>query len=128
MGLDQYIYAEKDGTKTEIGYMRKHNWIHGFFEELWKERGKPLPKEWDKERIASHGNNVEFNCVPLRLYIKDINKIMTAIRRNKLNRVDGFFFGDWGPDNDTKKEELKIFEKAKEYIRLGYKVSYDSWW
>jgi hypothetical protein len=129
MGLDMYVIAKKKGSEEkEVGYFRKHNWLHGAMEELWESKGRPLPSEWDEERKASHMGDESFNCVPVRLLIKDINKIMTKIRRNKLEPVEGFFFGGGEPDEYTKKEELEVLNSAKEYIREGYKVYYDSWW
>jgi len=127
MGLDQYIMAEKDGEKGEIGYLRKHNWVHGWMEQRWRERGCPLPEEWDEKRRAAHDDG-EFNCVPLELSLKDINQLMKDIRTNKLEPVEGFFFGGGEPDEYSKKEELKILQTAKSYLQDGYKIFYDSWW
>jgi hypothetical protein len=129
MGLDQYIMAEKDGEDPiEIGYLRKHSAIHGWMEDLWRSRGCPLPEKWDEERRAEHADN-EFNCVPLELSLKDVNAIMKAIRGNKLEPREGFFFNSgYRDEQEAKKEELEIFKEAKRYIGLGYKTMYDSWW
>jgi len=87
MGLDQYIIAEKDGEKEEIGYLRKHNWIHGAMERLWEERERPLPEEWEEEKKEDYRKNGDFNCVPLALSSKDITNLMKDIRANKLKPV-----------------------------------------
>ena len=128
MGLDQYFYAKKVGEEPkEIGYLRKHNWIQGFMEELWEKKGKPLPKEWDAERKADYATYPSFNCIPVRLSLKDIKALRSAIKRNKLQPVEGFFFGGGEPDDRSKEEELRILKDAEEYISDGYKIFYDSW-
>ena len=42
MGLDQYGYAIKEGDKRELMYWRKHPNLHGFMEELWNHKDRPM--------------------------------------------------------------------------------------
>jgi hypothetical protein len=129
MGLDMYLTVRKEGEeKEEIGYWRKHHDLHGWMSDLWERKGYPLPEEWDEERRAAHIDDGDFNCVPLKLTLKDINNVMKDIRANKLPPTTGFFFGDNPPDKETIKEDIKIFKTAKEYLQRGYTVEYDSWW
>ena len=127
MGLDQYFYAQKgNGEKEEIGYLRKHNWIHGWMENLWEKQGKPLPE--GRESTDDPWNMSSFNCIPVRLYLKDIRSLRNAIKKNKLKPVEGLFFGGGEPDDWSKEEELRILENAEAWIADGYKIFYDSWW
>jgi hypothetical protein len=129
MGLDQYFIAKKEGEEPiEIGYLRKHNWIHSWMQQRWIERGKPLPDEWDEERKKSYREEGDFNCIPLELLLKDIKQLMKNVREDKLKPVEGFFFGNGEPDEDTKKEELEILRIALGYVADEYAVTYDSWW
>jgi hypothetical protein len=126
MGLDMYLFAEKDGIKTEIGYWRKCPDLHGYFEQLWNDRGQPMPEGRKKDEDPLGMG--DFNCIPLELSLKDINNVMKAIRNRKLPHTEGFFFGSSDNDKEQIKNDLEIFKEAKEYIREGYKVYYDSWW
>jgi hypothetical protein len=128
MGLDMYLFVEKDGVKTEIGYWRKCPDLHGYFEQLWNDRGQPMPKGKKKGEGGFSNLGGDFNCIPLRLYDKDITKVMSAIRNRKLPHTEGFFFGSSENDEEQIKNDLEIFRTAKGYLADGYKVFYDSWW
>jgi len=125
MGLDMYLFAEKDGIKTEIGYWRKCPDLHGYFEQLWNDRGQPMPEGRKKDENPLGG---DFNCIPLELSLKDINNVMKAIRNKKLPHTEGFFFGSSDNDKEQIKNDLEIFKEAKQYIADGAKIYYDSWW
>ena len=50
MGLDQYAYARQAGVERgedgenneELAYWRKHNRLHGWMEDLYRDRGNPV--------------------------------------------------------------------------------------
>ena len=125
MGLDQYLIAKKDGVDTVIGTWRKCPDLHGYFEQLWNDRGQPMPQGRKKDENPLGG---DFNCIPLELSLKDITNVMRAIRNRKLPHTEGFFFGSSDNDKEQIKNDLKIFKTAKEYLSNGSKIYYDSWW
>ena len=126
MGLDQYLIAKKDGIDTVIGTWRKCPDLHGYFEQLWNDRGQPMPKGRKKDEDPLGMG--DFNCIPLELSLKDINNVMKAIRNRKLPHTKGFFFGSSDNDKEQIKNDLEIFKEAKEYLSSGSKIYYDSWW
>lgn len=100
----------------ELGYFRKHSDLHGYFEDLYTERG----------------GTEEFNCVKLILSKEDIEKVI-EIADSELNGENvvpesrGFFWGesskyDW---EETKKVFSEILETTDFETETVY---YDSWW
>lgn len=96
----------------EFAYWRKFNALHGWMETLYFSKG---------------GQNSDFNCATLRLTEADLQLLENSI--DELTPVPGFFFGSMEPVTKEDKEEVKLFiEKAREAIKDGYAVIYDSWW
>ena len=119
MGLDQYAYTKQGKEKQEIAYWRKHNALHGWMENLWEERGCP----------RQHKNDSSFNCVPLQLSAKHLDRLEKDILANNLPETQGFFFGTDSRDDDHYKQKtLKFIATARQAIKEGKKVFYDSWW
>ena len=126
MGLDQYAYKTKvkpgksvdfqdevykDEVESEqIHYWRKHPNIHGFMEELYREKG----------------GESEFNCRPVELTQEDIDRLAQSILDGELPETSGFFFGKSFGDEEN--DDLEFCKKASEAIKEGYTVFYDSWW
>ena len=137
MGLDQFAYKTKvkpskpvdfqeevygdDVKREEIHYWRKHPNVHGFMEEIYREKG------------GEHS----FNCRPVELTQEDIDLLAESILDGELPETSGFFFGQsfgvmwlfekhgiWIREND----DLEFCKKASEAIKEGYMVFYDSWW
>jgi hypothetical protein len=123
MGLDMYAYAvSKVGTdfeipegaeKTDIAYWRKHNMLHGWMEDLYRELG---------------GSKEDFNCVPLLLTEERLLKLKAAIENETLTPREGFFFGRTDYQGMTKEQDLKFVNHALEIVHSGRAVYYDSWW
>jgi len=137
MGLDMYAYAGRPGQRneynqqegdwdpdtrewktkgpvtepTELAYWRKHPSLHGWMEQLYRQRG---------------GNNT-FNGVELELSWNDIDDLENAVRHGQLPFTEGFFFGK-PVDNIYYEEDLKFCVDAKAEIFLGFKVFYNSSW
>ena len=126
MGLDQFAYKTKvkpskpvdfqeevygeDVKREEIHYWRKHPNVHGFMEEIYREKG------------GEHS----FNCRPVELTQEDINLLAQSILDGELPETSGFFFGQsFGYEED---DDLEFCKKASEAIKEGYTVFYDSWW
>lgn len=127
MGLDMYCYAipEKDAghndtdvkipeeiQREEIFYWRKHHDLHGWMENLYREKG----------------GSKEFNCANVRLTVEDLDRLKNDLVANKLPHTEGFFFGNNPPDEETIANDIVFIVKAKEAIEEGKAVFYDSWW
>jgi len=126
MGLDQFAYKTKvkpgksvdfqdevyddEVEREEIHYWRKHPNLHGFMEEIYREKG----------------GESDFNCRPVELTQEDIDRLAESILGGKLPETSGFFFGQSFGDEEN--EDLEFCKKASEAIKEGYTVFYDSWW
>jgi hypothetical protein len=119
MGLDQYAYVKSKEGKEEIAYWRKHNALHGWMENLWEERGCPRQRK----------DYPSFNCIPLQLSAKHLDRLEQDILDDKLPETQGFFFGaDSRDDDHYKQKTLQFIATARQAIKEGKKVFYDSWW
>ena len=125
MGLDMYAYVvdakaigestvdfDLPEAKAELAYWRKHPDLHGFMEQLYREKG---------------GTDRQFNCASVRLTEEDLKKLEDAIRAGQLPHTEGFFFGssswqEWPPT------DLKFISDALWAIKNGLAVVYTSWW
>jgi len=123
MGLDQVAYATKEGEdRIDIQRWRKHPNLQGFMEQLWGDKGQPLPEgvELDNSPMG------DFNCIPLSLTLGDIDELEDCVKNCKLPTTGGFFFGtsrasDKGLDED-------FIREARKLLIDGWEVYYDSWW
>ena len=128
MGLDMYAWRVKaedaiddftiakneDGAKvTEMYYWRKHHDLHGWMERLYYKKG---------------GEASSFNCVPIRLTEEDLLALELDIKSNHLPSTTGFFFGNNPPDAESAAEDMKFVTEARDAIKAGDAVYYDSWW
>ena len=126
MGLDMYAFivdADKVGDKvtdvalgdgaTEICYWRKFNALHGWMEDLYRQKG---------------GSKESFNCTTLRLDLKDLDRLEMDTGNNKLIPRNGFFFGVQEIDSEDLKSVATFVKVARQAIADGKAVFYDSWW
>ena len=124
MGLDMYaFYATPEdhasvndggeGTRYEFMYWRKHNALH----------------KWMEDKFYEKGGEGEFNCVSLVLTNEDLDELESDIKENNLTPTKGFFFGstDYDPSYNAD-EDLDFISKAREHLKDGMVVMYDSWW
>lgn len=119
MGLDQYAYTKQGKKQIPLQYWRKHNALHGWMAELWEEKGFPRRNRTDPS----------FNCVELRLTSKDIDKLEKDMLANDLPQTSGFFFGGDSSVDEHKKEQTVLFiSAARESLKNGKQVFYNSWW
>ena len=72
--------------------------------------------------------SLTFNCEPLRLYEEDLQCIEAAIKQESLPETIGFFFGESESSDEQQQEDLAFVEQAREHIREGKAVYYNSWW
>lgn len=131
MGLDMYGYtmcAEFAGNRQtdvnvredeveqaqlkDIAYWRKFNHLHGWIEDLYREKG---------------GTDV-FNCRTVRLELEDLARLEADLDGGKLEHTPGFFFGDDEIYPEDITETKAFIEKARAAIAAGLAVFYDSWW
>lgn len=125
MGLDMYAYrrGKCQGKKnmTQIAEWRKHNRLHGYMTDLWIQKGL------EKGKLR---NEMEFNCVNLRLKKKDIRKLSNIILGKVLPETKGFFFGNDSYEHYSYylEEDLRFLAEARKAIKEGDKIYYSSWW
>jgi len=124
MGLDMYAYAVEKGDaigalqikqdcKTEqLHYWRKHHDLHGWMCKLFMEKG----------------GEGDFNCKVLELTNDDLDALQKSLAFNALPHTTGFFFGENPPDDETLADDRYFIEKARQAIKDGKAVYYDSWW
>ena len=77
--------ATEGDNNEELAYWRKHNRLHGWMEDLFKDRGNAVTEE-------SFGNS--FNCVEVELTESDIEQLEAHVEGKSLPETGGFFFGD----------------------------------
>ena len=96
----------------EIAYWRKHPNLHGWMEDLYRERG---------------GEAEMFNGVELELFWEDIEQLEEDITNGRLPSTTGFFFGD-NSDDYYRSQDLEFIRQARAEIFTGLKVFYNSSW
>jgi hypothetical protein len=126
MGLDMYAFiVDADGvgdkvtdvalgdTATEICYWRKFNALHGWMEDLYRQKG---------------GSKESFNCTTVRLTANDLDRLEMDTGNNKLVPVNGFFFGVQEIDSEDLESVSDFVKVARQALADGKAVFYDSWW
>ena len=117
MGLDMYAYVRReqdsdDEYDKEFAYWRKFNALHGWMENLYRERS---------------GNDT-FNCVNLPLTIRDLDRLEDDLNNNNLKPIEGFFFGPQEIDPEDIKDTHEFISAGKMFIEDGKEIYYSSWW
>jgi hypothetical protein len=127
MGLDMYAFtvnADSVGDATvdvaldpdtamQISYWRKFNALHGWMEDLYRQKG---------------GSKESFNCTTVRLTANDLDRLEMDTGNNKLIPVNGFFFGIQEIDSEDLESVATFVKVARQAISDGKAVFYDSWW
>jgi hypothetical protein len=138
MGLDMYAYAIDEKPATEVDftpperneafeawaesgydeakapylhYWRKHPDLHGWMEQLYREKG---------------GKDPDFNGNTLVLTPEDLTRLEQALLIHDLPHTEGFFFG--ASAREDLEGDLEFLEKACAAIAQGKTVYYDSSW
>jgi hypothetical protein len=118
MGLDMYAYtaakeqADYETGQREIAYWRKHPNLHGWMEQLAKNKN------------VEYGT---FNGVELELTWQDLDELERAVTHDQLPSTQGFFFGNES-DDFYKEQDLEFIKKARAELFMGLKVFYNSSW
>ena len=133
MGLDMYAYASnvkdvecevnpekeiKEQTE-ELAYWRKHNRLHGWFQNKWENKMGGMEDQ-------------PFNCVRYYVDSHDLDELEFDLKGQLLPDTEGFFFGNDSYSYDEKEEQikfdLKFVEDARKALKQGKHVYYTSWW
>jgi hypothetical protein len=96
---------------AEIHYWRKHPNLHGWMEQLYRDKG---------------GEEASFNCVNVQLTAGDLDDLELAIKASVLPETNGFFFG--ASDGSEREDDLRFIAKAREALAGNLTVFYTSWW
>lgn len=133
MGLDQYAYSLKaealNGQTIDIdlssiqndpnaqfngrlAYWRKFNHLQGWVEQLYIDRG----------------GCQDFNCIPIRLFPEDLDRLEADALANRLKHTAGFFFGGEELYPEDVAALHAFIREARSEIAKGRAVLYDSWW
>ena len=134
MGLDMYAYSrakEKESKAIELQYWRKHNALHGLLEDMWNDKGQPIP-QWLLDEFPddfTEDRVVSFNGIEMELTPADIDYIESAVLNHELPETEGFFFGqDSRFDLDDYEADKEFIKKAREAFARGEQVFYTSSW
>jgi len=134
MGLDMYAYSrakEKESKANELQYWRKHNALHGLLEDMWNDKGQPIP-QWMRDEYPddfADERAIPFNGIEMELTEADINYIESVVLNNELPMTEGFFFGqDTRFSEGDKVADLDFIKKAREALAKGEEVFYTSSW
>ena len=133
MGLDMFAYAgvisnqhyffvndqeqvEANEPPREIAYWRKHPNLHGWMEQLWRNKND------------THGlNDITFNGIELELTWEDLDALEEDIKNERLPSTSGFFFGT-PADDHYRAQDLEFVRNARAEIFMGLRVFYNSSW
>jgi hypothetical protein len=108
---DGEIDYENQIVKTEeVAYWRKHPDLHGWMENLYREKG---------------GREQSFNGDPVMLTLADLDRLEDDILEVNLPKTTGFFFGESG---GISLKDLQFVLEARKAIQEGDTVYYDSSW
>jgi hypothetical protein len=104
--IDDFTIAKKEDAflGSEIFYWRKHHGLHKWMETLYRERG---------------GVKESFNCVPIRLYSEDLDRLQETADE---------LLQDEFTDEFQLERDQEFIAKARSEIADGRAVYYDSWW
>ena len=110
-GEDGYPdYNKPVDDVEEIAYWRKHPDLHGWMENLYREKG---------------GREKSFNGDPVMLTLADLDRLEDDILGGNLPKTSGFFFGESG---GISLQDLEFVLEARKAIQEGDTVFYDSSW
>lgn len=116
MGLDCYgeVYNKETNQKEEFWYARKNRWIQNFMVYIWEEQG----------------NTEEFNCKELEITNAILDRLQLVVNSDAINKFNssGFFFGDWDIEDSDRELIQDFINKAREYIKKDWRVTYHGWY
>lgn len=124
-GVDKFEY-EYDNCWILLQDWRKHPNLQGWMERCWRKKTGNLDFYKADTLITDPFNGVEFE-----LTLEDIAQLEKDVNAGTLNGglgdTTGFFFGD-NSDEEYKYKDLQFCKQAKNAIKNGLRVFYDSSW
>ena len=124
-----YAYvADKAGREVdsrELAYWRKHPNLHGWMEQLW--RNKKYSVQPTDASAPVESDSDMFNGVELELTWADIDALEQAVTHRQLPATTGFFFGR-DADEEYYQDDLPFIKAARTELFMGLKVFYNSSW
>jgi hypothetical protein len=119
-------YVNKKVSKPrELAYWRKHPNLHGWMEQLWRNK-KYSVQSTDASTPANADSDV-FNGIELELTWEDLDELERTVTHKQLPSTSGFFFGN-DADEHYYESDLAFIRNAKAELFLGLKVFYNSSW
>lgn len=103
----------EEGGMQEIWYWRKHHDLHGWMENLYRQKG---------------GKDPRFNCNYVRITEDDLKALEEALLQDKLPPTTGFFFGNNPPNAESLEDDKRFLKRAREELSHGHVLFYSSWW
>ena len=100
-----------DEGAAQLHYWRKHPNLHGWMEQLYRDKV---------------GAEEIFNCVNVQLSAGDLDDLELAIKANALPETTGFFIG--ASDGSETDDDLAFIAKARQALASNKAVFYSSWW
>lgn len=110
---------------AEISYWRKHPNLHGWMEQLWREKQYPTQPTDASEPVDLDSDT--FNGIELELTREDLDRLEHDVTQGFLPDTSGFFFGT-ASDEYYKPQDLEFVKQARMNLFLGLRVFYNSSW
>jgi hypothetical protein len=113
---------EVEEETNELAYWRKHNRLHGWFQNKWE------------KKVASMDTDHPFNCVRLYLSRSDLDELEFDLKAKLLPSTEGFFFGSDSYEDEARLQQeqleydMEFVAQAKKELEEGRHVYYTSWW
>lgn len=108
-----YTRHSDESLDEEIFYWRKHNALHGWFDQEYRKTG----------------GTGDFNLIDLELTEEMLERLEKDIQEDCLKPTEGFFFGDLDYNvSERADSDREAISKAREFMKKGTKVVYTSWW
>lgn len=127
MGLDMYAYAvcpEDCETISDLGYTCKDDCKERQFHYWRKSYGL---HSWMQNLYRRKGGLEEFNLQKVRLTESDLDELERYLSSSNLPNTT-FLFGENSLDDETIADHKLFIAEARDEIKEGKAVYYDSWW
>ena len=115
----------KVNKPREIAYWRKHPNLHGWMEQLW--RNKKYSVQPTDASAPVESDSDMFNGIEIELTAEDLDELERAVTHRQLPATRGFFFGEEA-DQFYHDKDLAFIKAARIEMFMGLKVFYNSSW
>ena len=119
-------YVNKSVSRPrELAYWRKHPNLHGWMEQLWRDKKYTVQPTDASESVDPESDT--FNGIEIELTWEDLDALEKDVLGGNLPATRGFFFGD-NSDAHYRDQDLEFIRNARAEIFSGLKVFYNSSW